>query len=213
MPLASKNRLNDRRPGGGASNDGHGGSMHSLLVSRHGAHPSASYGAPARQLWGPSLGPPGDGAAAGEVATRPTAALMEVAMAFREIRVYEIKEVLRLWLRGTGTRKIAVLVDLDRKPVQRYIAAAAGAGLEKGTAEEALDDVVMAQVCERARPRRRDGHGDTWSTLAANHGQLKAWLVDGGLTAVKATELLARKGVVVPERTLQRYALKVLGGA
>jgi transposase len=138
---------------------------------------------------------------------------MEVAMAFREIRVYEIKEVLRLWLRGTGTRKIAAMVDLDRKTVQRYIAAAAGAGLEKGTAEEALDDVVMAQVCERARPRRRDGHGDTWSTLAANHGQLKAWLVDGGLTAVKATELLARKGVVVPERTLQRYALKVLGGA
>jgi hypothetical protein len=41
---------------------------------------------------------------------------MEVAMAFREFRVYEIKEVLRLWLRGTGTRKIAVLVDLDRRP-------------------------------------------------------------------------------------------------
>ena len=36
------------------------------------------------------------------------------------------------------------------------------------------------------------------------------WLVDDGLTAVKATELLARKGVAVRERTLQRYALKVL---
>ena len=53
-------------------------------------------------------------------------------MAFREVRVYEIKEVLRLWLRGTGTRKIAVLVDLDRKTVQRYIAAATEAGLERG---------------------------------------------------------------------------------
>jgi transposase len=33
-----------------------------------------------------------------------------------------MKEVLRLWLRGTGTRKIAAMVDLDRKTVQRYIA-------------------------------------------------------------------------------------------
>ncbi|HTT90410.1 MAG TPA: IS21 family transposase [Acidimicrobiales bacterium] len=132
-------------------------------------------------------------------------------MAFREVRVYEIKEVLRLWLRGTGTRKIGVLVDLDRKTVQRYIAAATEVGLGRGAGEDSLDDALMAQVCERARPRRRDGHGETWAVLGANHDQLKAWLVDGGLTAVKATELLARKGVVVPERTVQRYALKALG--
>jgi hypothetical protein len=40
---------------------------------------------------------------------------------------------------------------------------------------------------------------------------LKEWLVDDGLTAVTAGELLARRGVVVPERTLYRYALEVLG--
>jgi hypothetical protein len=40
---------------------------------------------------------------------------------------------------------------------------------------------------------------------------LKGWLVDDGLTAVKAGELLARRGTVVPERTLHRYALEVLG--
>ena len=49
-------------------------------------------------------------------------------MAFREVRVYEVKEVLRLWLRGKGTRPIAALVGLDPKTVQRYIAAAAEAG-------------------------------------------------------------------------------------
>ena len=32
-----------------------------------------------------------------------------------------------------------------------------------------------------------------------------------GLTVVKVDELLAREGVVVPERTLHRYALEVLG--
>ena len=42
-------------------------------------------------------------------------------MAFREVRVYEVKEVLRLWLRGKGTRPISALVGVDRKTVQRYI--------------------------------------------------------------------------------------------
>lgn len=36
------------------------------------------------------------------------------------------------------------------------------------------------------------------------------WLVEEKLTAVKAGELLARQGVVVPERTVHRYALEVL---
>src|SRR5271155_1122437 len=109
-------------------------------------------GPPARQLWGPTPGSTSDGAAAGEVATRPTAALMEVAMAFREVRVYEVKEVLRLWLRGKGTRPIAVLVGLDRKTVQRYIAAAAEAGLDRDGGEDSLNDGLLAEVCERARP-------------------------------------------------------------
>jgi len=75
---------------------------------------------------------------------------MEVAMAFREVRVYEVTEVLRLWLRGKGTRPIAALVGLDRKTVQRYIAAATGAGLQRDAGEDALDDELMAKVCERA---------------------------------------------------------------
>ena len=66
---------------------------------------------------GPPLVSTSDGAAAGDVATRPTAALMEVAMAFREVRVYQVKQVLRLWLRGKGIRPIAALVGLDRKTI------------------------------------------------------------------------------------------------
>jgi hypothetical protein len=36
-------------------------------------------------------------------------------MAFREVSVTEIREVLRLWLRGEGLRSIAELVAPDRK--------------------------------------------------------------------------------------------------
>ncbi len=45
----------------------------------------------------------------------------------------------------------------------------------------------------------------------ANHDRLKKGLVEQELTAVKAGELLARQGVVNPERTLHRYTLEVLG--
>ena len=45
--------------------------------------------------------------------------------------------------------------------------------------------------------------------LAAHHEEIKGFL-DQGLTVVKIGELLARRGVLVPERTLHRYALEVL---
>ena len=46
--------------------------------------------------------------------------------------------------------------------------------------------------------------------LAAHQEEIKGFL-DQGLTVVKIGELLARRGVLVPERTLHRYALEVLG--
>jgi transposase len=130
---------------------------------------------------------------------------------FREVRVYEIREVLRLWLRGEGLRSIERLSSVDRKTVRRYVAAAVDAGLDRSGGEDQLDDVLLAVVCETVRPHRLDGHGAAWAVLVANHDQLKAWIVTDGLTAVKAHELLGRKGVVVPERTLHRYALEILG--
>ncbi|MGH3801211.1 MAG: IS21 family transposase [Pseudonocardiaceae bacterium] len=130
---------------------------------------------------------------------------------FREVRVYEIKEVLRLWLRGEGLRSIERLSSVDRKTVRRYVAGAVAAGLDRCGGEEQLDDVLLAVVCEAVRPHRRDGHGAAWAVLVAHHDQLKAWVVTEGLTVVKAHELLGRRGVVVPERTLHRYALEVLG--
>jgi hypothetical protein len=130
---------------------------------------------------------------------------------FREVRVYEIREILRLWLRGKGLRAVEGLTGVDRKTVRRYVTAAVEAGLERKGGEEQFSDELMASVCERVRPHRPDGHGVAWGVLAAHHDQLKAWLTDDGLTVVKAHDLFIRQGIVVPERTLHRYALEVLG--
>ncbi len=47
---------------------------------------------------------------------------------FREVQVHEIREVLRLWLRGEGHRSIERLSLVDRNTVRRYIGAAVAAG-------------------------------------------------------------------------------------
>ena len=131
-------------------------------------------------------------------------------MAFREVGVHEIREVLRLWLRGEGLRSVARLARVDRKTVRRYVEAAQTCGLDRAGGEGQLGDELLGAVAERVRPHRADGHGQSWAVLAAYHARLEE-LLDAGLTVVKAGELLAREGVVVPERTLHRYALQVLG--
>ena len=132
-------------------------------------------------------------------------------MSFREVQVHEIREVLRLWVRGESERATARLSMVDRKTVKRYVTAGSEAGLVRNGDEGQLTDGLIGQVCELVRPHRPDGHGAGWETCRAHHDQLKAWLVDEGLTVVKAHRLLTRRGVVVPQRTLHRYALEELG--
>jgi transposase len=126
-------------------------------------------------------------------------------MSFREVRVFEVREALRLWLRGEGIRAIERMAQLDRKTVRRYVNAAVELGLARDDGEGQLTDELIGSVVEVVRPHRRDGHGEGWALLVANHTQITDWL-DADVTAVKVQRLLARRGVHVPVRTVQRYA-------
>ena len=114
-------------------------------------------------------------------------------MAFREVRVYEIREVLRLWLRGEGLRSIERLARVDRKTVRRYVEAARACGLDRDGGEEQLSDELLGRVVERVRPHRADGHGASWALLAAHHERLEE-LLDDGPDGGEGRELLARRG-------------------
>lgn len=132
-------------------------------------------------------------------------------MAYREITVIEIKEVLRLWLQNRlGLRPIAETVGLDRKTVRRYVEAAEAAGLVRDGGEVQLTDALVGAVIEAVRPERPSGHGAAWDACRAEHDRIEAWL-DKDLKLTKVADLLARRGVEVPYRTLHRYATDELG--
>src|SRR5712691_2618107 len=86
-------------------------------------------------------------------------------MGYREVSVVQVKEILRLWVRGHGVRAIARLTQTDRKTVGRYIEAARTAGLAPEHGEGAITDGLIAAVIETVRPVRAFGRGRAWEAL------------------------------------------------
>jgi class 3 adenylate cyclase len=93
---------------------------------------------------------------------------------------------------------------VDRKTARRYVDAAVAAGLDRDCGVEQLSDELIGAVVTAVRPDRPQGHGQAWEALSANHDRISTWVKDG-LTVVKIGDLLARHGVIVPQRTLHRY--------
>jgi len=88
-------------------------------------------------------------------------------MAYREVTMVEVKEVLRLWLRRLGHKRIAARLGIDVKTVRRYTSAAALAGLSREDGETGLTEEIVATVmagrCREAhRPR-----GEGWERCVA----------------------------------------------
>jgi transposase len=131
-------------------------------------------------------------------------------MAFREVSVVQIRELLRRWLNGDGERPLARGAGVARTTARNYIAAAIELGVDRSGGEEQLTDELIGQICERVRPQRLDGHGENWRRLLPEEKQIKAW-VEQGLTVVKIGVLLRRKGIDVPHRTLARFAVERCG--
>src|SRR5713101_2282816 len=76
-------------------------------------------------------------------------------MAYREVTMLELKEVLRLWLARAGKKPIAAQLGLDVKTVRRYLRAAEECGLKPGP--QLLTDERLARSLAGWGPRR-GGH-------------------------------------------------------
>jgi hypothetical protein len=130
------------------------------------------------------------------------AQVTEAGMAFREVSVNEIREVLQLWLGvaglpAPGYRTIVAHCGLDRKTVRRYVEAAQGAGLRRDDDVGAIDDGLIGAVAEAVRPVRPDGHGAAWEQLLGFEEKISAWVAGSDeqrpLTITKIQTLLVRQ--------------------
>lgn len=130
-------------------------------------------------------------------------------MSFRELSMIEIREVLRRWSTGQAVRAIARETGVDRKTVDRYVAAAQDVGAVVGT--EPSEEVV-SEVSQRVQARPLPPASEQWLELEKHRPRIEHWLrCETPLRLVRIHELLAREGLQVSYTTLRRYVHRELG--
>jgi len=131
-------------------------------------------------------------------------------MAYREVTLLEVKEVLRLWLIGLKKKRIAAQLGYDIKTVRRYIAVAQAHGLVRDSGPDGLKDDLVGVVMAEVRPVAGRPHGDAWA-CCEQHKTLIKQLLDQGLRLTKVRKLLRRQNIQVSYATLRRFAVTELG--
>jgi len=131
-------------------------------------------------------------------------------MAYREVTMIEITEVLRQWLAGARRKQIARRLGLDPKTVRRYLRAGERCGLAPGMDAAALSDERVAAILTALRGGSERPYGASWQQCEA-HRDFIAERLRAGLRLSKVRRLLARQGVLIPTATLYRFATAVLG--
>jgi transposase len=135
-------------------------------------------------------------------------------MAYREIGMWEILEVLRRVARGERQRAIQRVTGHSRSSIRRWVRAARQLGWEPGGAEP--DEALARAVAQRLRPVGEEPElGESEKQLAAHRERIRGWLQpeDGerGLRRSKVHALLERQGVRVPYSSLHRFASRHCG--
>jgi transposase len=128
-------------------------------------------------------------------------------MAYREMRMVDIDQVIRRWLAGEGIRSIGRSTGLDRKTVRRIVRLAENAGVQR---EAPWPDPSKLKAIREGmgRPGAPVSPGEAEQRLKPRIDQIRAWLNTDRLLLTKVHELLAREGLVVSYSALRRFARK-----
>jgi transposase len=135
-------------------------------------------------------------------------------MAYREVAMWEILEVLRRVHGGDSNSAIMRTTGRSRSTVRRYLAAARELGWKPGTT--APTEALAAEIGRRLSPARGRAAGEAEQVLLPHRDQIWAWLKPPpsekrGLQLTKVHQLLERRGVCVPYSSLHRFAMKHCG--
>jgi transposase len=131
-------------------------------------------------------------------------------MAFRELTMIDVKEVLRRWSAGHGDRRIGRETSVDRKTAARYTAAAQELGLCRG---DVIGDAEVEAVGRRVQMRKSPAPSDEWCEVASHRERIERWLKgdkdarEAPLRLTKVHVLLVRDhGLRASYDTLWRFA-------
>jgi transposase len=136
-------------------------------------------------------------------------------MAYREVEMWEILDVLRRVHRGETKAAIRQATGRTRKTVRRYVERARRLGWDPASGAEP-DEALALEVARSLKPVGRKARaGDSETRLEAHRERIRQWLVpaDGsrGLRLRKVHVLLGRQGIEVPYSSLHRFAVKHCG--
>ncbi len=131
-------------------------------------------------------------------------------MAYREVGMIEVREVLRQWLEGGGKKTVARRVGLDAKTARRYIAVAEGCGLKREAGIAGLTDELFGRILLEMEGWRDRERGETWALCESRRGRIQE-LLEEDVRLTKVARLLGREGTEVPYSTLYRFSKEKLG--
>ncbi|MBM3566936.1 MAG: hypothetical protein FJX42_12585, partial [Alphaproteobacteria bacterium] len=97
------------------------------------------------------------------------------AMAYRELTVTIVREVLRRWQNGQKLRSIAKSCGVDRKTVGRYVEAAKRHGLPVGGGAETLTDEVVGAIARGVQVGAPVRHGSGHAVCQKHVADLLMW--------------------------------------
>jgi transposase len=128
-------------------------------------------------------------------------------MAYREVRMMDIDQVLRRWMAGEGIRAIGRSIGLDRNTVRRIVRLAKEAGIQR---EMPWPDEGRLQAIRQGmgRPGAAVALSEAEQRLKPRTDQIRAWLEKDHLLLTKVHELLGREGLVVSYSALYRFVRK-----
>jgi transposase len=128
-------------------------------------------------------------------------------MAYREVRMMDIDQVIRRWLAGEKIRAIARSTGSDRNTVRRIMRLAGEVGIRQDTPWP--DEGKLQALRQRmGRPGAAVAAGEAAQQLKPRTEQIRAWLDKDHLLLTKVHELLGREGLVVSYSTLHGFARK-----
>jgi len=132
-------------------------------------------------------------------------------MAYREVEMWEILDVLRRVHRGETRAAIQRATGRTRKTVRRYLERARRLGWDPSGPEP--DETLALEVARALKPiGRKARSGESEALLERHAEQIRTWVApeDGsrGLRLTKVHELLGRLGMRVPYSSLHRFAIK-----